>query len=94
MSLAEFCGLDDAETKVIDLKTGLANEVKRRRTVARMTQATLAQRLDVAKTRIVEMESGRPGTSLDALVAAFFAVGGKGADLGVIGAVVDDLTGV
>ena len=91
MGVAEFCGLDQVQMRVIDLKVSLVLEIKRRRQVAGMTQAQLANSLGVATPRITEMESGREGVSLDAMFAAFFSLGGTGADLAAIGARVDSL---
>ena len=86
-------GIPGPGMRVIDLKISIAQAVRDRRQAAGLTPAAPADRLGVARPRVVELERGDAGVSLDAFFAAFFAVGAVGADLGPIGARLDAIAG-
>ena len=89
-TLGEMLSLDEPTMRIIDLKISLVRSIRRLRSDAKMTQATLAKKLGVSQPRIVEIESSKPNTTLDALIAAFFAVGGTGVELGEIARQTDE----
>ena len=92
-TVAEFLGLDATEMRVIDLKISLVRAIRERRRAAKLTQKALAERLEVAPARIVEMERGNAGVSLDAIVGAYFATGATGADLAALAYQLDAIAG-
>ena len=82
-TVQHFLGLSDIEMQIIEIRRKLAREVRQRRKAAKMTQKTLAQRMNVAQPRIPGIESGT-SASLDMLVSAFLATGATLADLGAV----------
>ncbi len=82
-TVSEFLGLDAIDEQVVELRTRVAREVRRRREAAGLSQAALAARLGVSQPRIPGIESG-DSASLEATVAAFFANGGTLADLSAV----------
>ena len=76
-TVVEFLELSDAEQAVIELRLELAAAVRKRRTAARMTQAALAKAIGSSQARVAKMEGGDPQASIESLVRALAALGGK-----------------
>ena len=74
--LAEMLSLTEVDMRVIELRVGLVRAVRQIRKDAGLTQAEVAKRLEVSRTRIAEMESNGHIPTFDSLIPAFFAVGG------------------
>jgi ribosome-binding protein aMBF1 (putative translation factor) len=79
-TVEEFLGLDEADAQVVEMRVRIAREVRRRREAAGLSQKALAERMGVSQPRIPAIESGASPT-LDSVVLAFFAAGGKLDDL-------------
>ncbi len=73
----EFLGLSDAEATLVELRLQLADGLRNRRTAAGLTQAQLAKAVGSSQSRIAKMEGGDPQASLESLVRALVAAGGK-----------------
>ncbi len=89
-TIAEFCGLNEVEMKMIDLKISLVQAIRHYRAESKMTRAALAKKLGIATSQIADLESSKPDTSLDALLPAFFAAGGTGIELAEIARQTDE----
>ena len=76
-SAADFLGLTDEETALVEMKVALSARVKSWRTRAHMTQAALAKRLKSSQSRVAKIEAGDPTVSLDLLVRASLATGAQ-----------------
>lgn len=88
-----FCGITDEvrrqadeqrrkHRQVAELRVRIGSEVRRRRAEARLEPAGLADRLRTKPARVMRIEGGKPGVSLDALLAAYLATGGTIAEFG------------
>jgi DNA-binding XRE family transcriptional regulator len=76
-TVKELLGLTDADEAIIEMRLQLAKVVRERRHAAGITQAALAKAIGSSQSRIAKMEGGDPHASLESLVAAVIAVGGK-----------------
>jgi ribosome-binding protein aMBF1 (putative translation factor) len=73
----EFLGLTDAEALIVELRLELAAAVRTRRLAKGITQAELAKAIGSSQSRVAKTEGGDPQASLESLVSAVIAVGGK-----------------
>jgi hypothetical protein len=78
-NVQELLGLDNVDMQIVDFKVQLAREVRRRREAEGLTQAALAERMEVAQLRIPGIESGT--VSLETILHAYLAAGGTMTDL-------------
>jgi transcriptional regulator with XRE-family HTH domain len=62
---------------IVELRIELAQAVRRRRVAAGLTQAELAKAIGSSQSRVAKMEGGDPQASLESLVRALVAAGGK-----------------
>ena len=76
-SADEFLGLSSAESKLVDIRLALADQLKAQRVRSGMSQTSLAVRLKSSQSRIAKMEAASPDVSLDLLVKAILTTGGK-----------------
>jgi len=76
-----FLDLSDEELAFIDLKLGLANDVRRRRIKRGLTQTELAAVLQSSQSRVAKMEAGDRSVSVDLLVRSLLALGATRRDL-------------
>lgn len=74
-SAAEFLGLSEPETALVDLKLALVGAVRRSRQKRGMSQIDLAQRMRSSQSRIAKIEAGDASVSLDLIVRALIAAG-------------------
>jgi len=89
-TVQEFLGLTPEENALIEIRLALGVALRRRRQVAGLTQAILAERLQSSQSRVAKMEAGDPGVSLDLLLRALLAAGATREEVGkVIAAGVD-----
>ncbi len=80
----DWLGLDEIERQLVDLRVRLGREVRRRRAEAGLTQGPMADPIGTAQPRAAKLEGAAEGDGLDLLMRAFFASGGKIADLASI----------
>ena len=80
-STAEFLGLSDAESELIDMRRALSRSLKSRRIKRRVTQTVLAKQLRSSQSRVAKMEAGDASVSLDLLIRALLIVGASRTDV-------------
>lgn len=78
---ADFLGLDEPESRLIDMKISAVFAIRRLRAEKGMTQVQLAKAIGISQPRLAKLESLSSGVSLDQIMKALFAVGGSVADL-------------
>ena len=78
---ADFLGLDDVESKLLDIKIALARLLRSTRARRRLTQFELAERIGSSQSRVAKLEAGDPSVSVDLLVRSVIAAGTKPSDL-------------
>src|SRR3989304_879746 len=84
---SEFLGLSDEESRYIELKLALSENLRKRRLSRRLTQEQLAKLLSSSQSRVAKMEAGDPSVSLDLLVRSLLALGTSERDLAKVIAV-------
>jgi DNA-binding XRE family transcriptional regulator len=67
---ADFLGLTQEETALIEMKLGLAATLRKRRQARKLTQTQLAKQLGSSQSRVAKMEAADPSVSIDLLVRA------------------------
>lgn len=83
-SAAEFLGLSQAETMLINMKLALAKNVKELRLSKNLTQADLARLIGSSQSRVAKLEIADPSVSLELLVRTLAALGASPAQIGKI----------
>ena len=74
---ADFLELSDEERQLLDARVSLAVAIRRQRELLELSQKELGERLKTSQPRVAKIERASPDVSLDQLVRAFTAVGGK-----------------
>jgi predicted XRE-type DNA-binding protein len=74
---ADFLGMDDEERQLLDARVQLALAVRRQREASHLSQKELGLRLKTSQPRVAKIERAASDVSLDQLVRAFSAAGGK-----------------
>ena len=74
---ADFLEMGDAERQVLDARVKLALAVRRQRQARHLSQKALGLKLGTSQPRIAKIERAAPDVSLDQLMRAFAAAGGK-----------------
>jgi len=72
---SDFLGLSKKEAALIEMKIGLADNLKRRRRAKKLTQTQLAKRLGSSQSRVAKMEVADFSVSIDLLVRALLELG-------------------
>jgi hypothetical protein len=80
-NVADFLGLTEEETRLIDLRVRLGQTIRRLRQARGLTQEALASLLKTGQARVARIELGLPGVKLDPMFRALFALGGDIGDL-------------
>ena len=80
----EFLELSDAEMALIDVRVSLARELRRRRRLKKISQASLARRVGSSQSRVAKMEAGDPSVSIDLLVRTLLSTGSSPRDIGLV----------
>ncbi len=80
-STAEFLGLSEAESELIDMRRALSRSLKSRRIKRRVTQTVLAKQLRSSQSRVAKMEAGDSSVSLELLIRALLIVGASRKDV-------------
>ena len=74
---ADFLEMDDAERQVLDARVKLALAVRRQREARHLSQKALGLKLGTSQPRVAKIERAASDVSLDQLMRAFAAVGGR-----------------
>ena len=82
VAVQDFLGLSDVELAGIELRLCLAEELKKRRRRAKISQQNFAKRVGTSKSRLAKMEAGDPGVSLDLVIRSLLESGSTLAQIG------------
>ena len=74
---ADFLELNAEERQLLDTRVSLALAIRRQREAIELSQKELGARLNTSQPRIAKIERAASDVSLDQLVRAFTAAGGK-----------------
>ncbi|MGI8979698.1 MAG: XRE family transcriptional regulator [Pirellulaceae bacterium] len=74
---ADFLEMTDAERQLLDARVELALAVRRQREARNLTQKELGVKIKTSQPRIAKIERAATDVSLDQLVKAFTAAGGR-----------------
>jgi predicted XRE-type DNA-binding protein len=74
---ADFLGMSDEERQLLDARVELALAIRRQRAARQLSQKQLGARLKTSQPRIAKIERAASDVSMDQLVKAFTAAGGK-----------------
>jgi predicted XRE-type DNA-binding protein len=74
---ADFLEMNDDERQLLDARVELALAIRRQRRASKLSQKQLGEKLKTSQPRIAKIERAAPDVSLDQLVRAFTAAGGK-----------------
>jgi predicted XRE-type DNA-binding protein len=74
---ADFLGMSDEERQLLDTRVELALAVRRQREASNLSQKQLGALLKTSQPRVAKIERAASDVSLDQLVRALAAAGGK-----------------
>ena len=74
---ADFLNMNDEERQLLDARVELALAVRRQREACHLSQKELGLKLKTSQPRIAKIERAATDVSLDQLVRAFAAAGGR-----------------
>lgn len=74
---ADFLEMSEAERQLLDARVQIAAAVREARTMSNLSQRELGKRLDTSQPRIAKIERAAPDVSLDQLIRALVAAGGR-----------------
>jgi ribosome-binding protein aMBF1 (putative translation factor) len=74
---ADFLGMSDQERQLLNARVEVAFAVRRQRESHKLSQQQLASRIKTSQPRIVKIERAAADVSLDQLLRAFAAAGGR-----------------
>jgi predicted XRE-type DNA-binding protein len=74
---ADFLGMSDEERQLLDTRVELALAIRRQREALHLSQKQLGAILKTSQPRIARIERAASDVSMDQLVRAFTAAGGK-----------------
>lgn len=74
-TVAEFLGLTQAESELIEIKLSLTHALKQQRCKSGLSQCQLAEKIGSSQSRVAKMEAGDPHVSLDLMIRALLALG-------------------
>jgi ribosome-binding protein aMBF1 (putative translation factor) len=83
---ADFLGMTDEERQMLDLRVDAALAVRRLREAMKLSQKELARRIHTSQPRIVKIEKAAMDVTLDQILRAYAAAGGRIAIREVAGA--------
>jgi len=74
---ADFLEMSDEERQLLDARVEAALAVRRQREALKLTQKQLANRIKTSQPRVAKIERAAPDVSLDQILRAFAAAGGR-----------------
>jgi len=77
----DFLGLDDVESRLLDIKIALARLLRSTRARRHLTQVELAEKIGSSQSRVAKLEAGDPTVSVDLLVRSVIAAGANASEL-------------
>lgn len=80
---ADFLELSSSEVAFIEIKLSLSRRLKELRLRQKLSQESLAKRINSSQSRVAKMEAGDPSVSLDLIVRALLAIGATREDVAI-----------
>src|SRR5436309_424629 len=74
---ADFLEMTDAERQLLDVRVEAALAVRRQRATRKLSQKQLASRIKTSQPRVAKIEGAARDVSLDQILRAFTAAGGR-----------------
>ena len=74
---ADFVGMTRDESQLLDARIEAALAVRRQREAMKLSQKQLANRIKTTQPRVAKIERAAPDVSLDQILRAFAAAGGR-----------------
>ena len=74
---ADFLEMSDEERQLLDTRVALAKAIQQQRAVSKLSQKQLGARLKTSQPRVAKIERAAADVSMDQLVRALTAAGGK-----------------
>ena len=74
---ADFLGMTDAERQMLELRVQAALAVRRQRQAMKLSQLELARRIHTSQPRIAKIEQAARDVTLDQILRAYAAAGGR-----------------
>ena len=74
---ADFVGMTRDESQLLDARVEAALAVRRQREAMKLSQKQLANRIKTSQPRVAKIERAAPDVSLDQILRAFAAAGGR-----------------
>jgi hypothetical protein len=74
---ADFLGMTEEERQLLDARVEAALAVRRQREAVKLSQKQLASRIKTSQPRIAKIEQAARDVSLDQMLRAFVAAGGR-----------------
>ncbi len=74
---ADFLNMSEEERQLLDARTEIALAIRKQREAGNISQKELGVRLKTSQPRIVKIERAASDVSMDQLIRAFAAAGGK-----------------
>ena len=74
---SDFLGMSDVGRQLLDARVEAALAVRRQRQALKLSQQQLARRIKTSQPRIAKIERAVPDVSLDQILQAFAAAGGR-----------------
>ena len=75
--VGDAVGMTEQEKELLDHRITLANSIRKRREKLGLSQKDLATRLKISQRRVAKIEWADPGVSLDEILNAYAAMGGR-----------------
>ena len=80
---ADFLELSSEEVAFIEMKLSLSRYLKELRLKNKLSQTTLAKKINSSQSRVAKMETGDPSVSLDLIIRTILAMGGTREDVAI-----------
>ena len=74
---ADFLEMNDEERQLLDTRVALAMAIRQQRAVSNLSQKQLGAKLKTSQPRVVKIEQAASDVSMDQLVRALTAAGGR-----------------
>jgi DNA-binding XRE family transcriptional regulator len=80
---ADFLELSPEEAAFIEMKLSLSKRLRELRLSQKLSQQSLAKRINSSQSRVAKMEAGDPSVSLDLMVRTLLAMGSTREDVAI-----------
>lgn len=80
-TVTDFLQLTPEEEAIVEIKLALSQRLKEIRNSQKITQQSLASRMNSSQSRIAKIEAGDPSVSLELLIRSLYCVGATKSDI-------------